>query len=440
MLYKSKECSVPSMGAAAAVAAVPGVGGDDSDERTETDSALTDEDEMVGPVRRRAKKKKVSIAAIRAAIADAGGIRPERRVPYSVVMEQYRKDHTRVRQHLFDKDSLTTVQCGAYTDNGTGRRCRNKTTIYPMYCWLHTQTRSGLKLIRSHIKDGGVGLQTLRRIRVADTSDGVDYSESIAEFTGKEREDGDEDIEGAFIVGNKVTFDSQHGIARLANSCQNGNVVSIAERKRVEAMTGRPMGCRDTNMKIYTDDDTKRTYLLASRNIEKNEELLVQYEPRDPDDDLDEVDDGVGADWPEDGPLGFGEYEDGHLVHYRLHTDDDRERKEITDLIDRARKTDLDKAPDEMSSEYPTLSVARVIEIRAKMAKSIRDDTERKKAKKLGHAGAIVVDDDDDDVDKDTAMKHEKTQEEKEKETSKHRRRPWTMDATDWVRKRRREK
>ena len=377
------------MAAAAAVAVVPGGGGDDSDERTETDSAWTDEDEMIGPVRRRAKKKKVSIAAIRAAIADAGGIRRESRVPYSVVMEQYRKDHTRVRQHLFDKDSLTTVQCGAYTDNGTGRRCRNKTTIYPMYCWLHTQLSTGLKLIRSHIKDGGVGLQTLRRIRVADTSDGVDYSESIAEFTGKEREDGDEDIEGAFIVGNKVTFDSQHGIARLANSCQNGNVVSIAERKRVEAMTGRPMGCRDTNMKIYTDDDTKRTYLLASRNIEKNEELLVQYEPRDSDDDLDEtnhiedeVDDGVGADWPEDGPLGFGEYVDGHLVHYRLHTDDDRESKRITDWIDRARNADLDKAPDEMSSEYPALSVARVIEIRAKMAKDRRDRREEEEKAK----------------------------------------------------------
>jgi hypothetical protein len=208
------------------------------------------------------------------------------------------------------------------------------------------------------------------------------------------------------------------------------------------------MGCRDTNMKIYTDDDTKRTYLLASRNIEKNEELLVQYEPRDSADDLDEtnhiedeVDDGVGADWPEDGPLGFGEYVDGHLVHYRLHTDDDRESKRITDWIDRARKADLDKAPDEMSSEYPALSVARVIEIRAKMAKDRRDRREEEeKAKKLVDAGATAVDDDDDAVDKDTAMEHEKPQEEKEKETSKHKRRPWTMDATDWVRKRRREK
>jgi hypothetical protein len=208
------------------------------------------------------------------------------------------------------------------------------------------------------------------------------------------------------------------------------------------------MGCRDTNMKIYTDDDTKRTYLLASRNIEKNEELLVQYEPRDSDDDLDEtnhiedeVDDGVGVDWPEDGPLGFGEYVDGHLVNIY-----DREKKETH--LDIARKKAVEMGlpsgtvivVDGVEYTYEILSAERVAEMRAKMHKSIRDDTERKKAKKLGHAGAIVVDDDDDDVDKDTAMKHEKPQEEKEKETSKHRRRPWTMDATDWVRKRRREK
>jgi hypothetical protein len=233
---------------------------------------------------------------------------------------------------------------------------------------------TSLKIIRSHIKDGGVGLQTLRRIRKADTRGGGNVGESIAEYTGKEVEEGDVVEEGAFVVGNKSMFDSQHGIARLANECRDGNVVSTAERKRVEDMTGRPMGCRDTNMKIYTDDDTKRTYLLASRNIEKNinEELLVQYESRDSDDDLDEtqqiadeVDDGVGTQWPEDGRLGFGEYKDGDLVNVVPH-----------DLA----------APVHIPSEYPGLSAARVAEIRDSMDKRIRDDGERKNGTKLDRA------------------------------------------------------
>jgi len=258
-----------------------GGGGEPSDdEATDTDtesSASDDSDDEHRP----------SASMIRAALDIARNAGGEKKVSYDTVMEQYRKDITRVRQHMFDRNSLTTVQCSALTEHGTGPRCKLKTTIYPMFCWLHTQLYTGCKLIHSHIKGAGIGVQTLRDIPMVHEDDdgGTDFSKNVAEFTGEVIEDGDEVEPGDpddplnpnFVVDGLSTFDSQHGLARLVNTCKKGSVVPVDIRRYVKKMTGRPIGCRDTNVAIVTNAADDRVYLMPKRAIRRGEELTVDY-------------------------------------------------------------------------------------------------------------------------------------------------------------------
>jgi hypothetical protein len=228
-----------------------------------------------------------SASMVRAALDIARNAGGEKRVSYETVMEQYKKDITRVRQHMFDKNSLTTVQCSALTEQGTGPRCKLKTTIYPMFCWLHTQLYTGCKLIHSHIKGAGIGIQTLRDIPMVHEDDegGTDFSKNVAEFTGEVIEEGvevepgdpDDPRNPNFVVDGLSTFDSQHGLARLVNTCRKGSVVPVDIRRYVKKMTGRPIGCRDTNVAIVTNAEDDRVYLMPKRAIRRGEELTVDY-------------------------------------------------------------------------------------------------------------------------------------------------------------------
>ena len=268
-----------------------GGGGEPSDdESTDTDIESTDSD--VGSIIASddsddERQRRPSASMVRAALDIQRGVGGEKRVSYDTVMAHYKKDITRVRQHMFDKESLTTVQCSALTEQGTGPRCKLKTTIYPMFCWLHTQLYTGCKLIHSHIKGAGIGVQTLRDIPMVHEDDdgGTDFSKNVAEFTGEVIEDGDEVEPGDpddplnpnFVVDNLSTFDSQHGLARLVNTCKKGSVVPVDIRRYVKKMTGRPIGCRDTNVAIVTNAADDRVYLMPKRAIRRGEELTVDY-------------------------------------------------------------------------------------------------------------------------------------------------------------------
>ena len=268
-----------------------GGGGEPSDdESTDTDIESTDSD--VGSIIASddsddERQRRPSASMVRAALDIKRGVGGEKRVSYDTVMAQYKKDITRVRQHMFDKESLTTVQCCALTEQGTGPRCKLRTTIYPMFCWLHTQLYTGCKLIHSHIKGAGIGIQTLRDIPMVHEDDdgGTDFSKNVAEFTGEVIEEGDEVEPGDpddplnpnFVVDGLSTFDSQHGLARLVNTCRKGSVVPVDIRRYVKKMTGRPIGCRDTNVAIVTNAADDRVYLMPKRDIRRGEELTVDY-------------------------------------------------------------------------------------------------------------------------------------------------------------------
>lgn len=175
---------------------------------------------------------------------------------------------TRVRLRHLKKSTKTTVQCTAQTRRGMGRRCRLRTTLYPKTCWLHTQMYQGVKVVRSQIKDGGLGVMTLKELSSNHTIgeyDGaiIPHGEaSTSEYMAQEPDAADGT---AGRIRNAIN--SQHNIVRLINDCKD-------DSKRDADGNAR---CEDENCEMEMNVRNDRIIVSTTKAIAKNEELFLSY-------------------------------------------------------------------------------------------------------------------------------------------------------------------
>ena len=151
-----------------------------------------------------------------------------------------------------------TVRCGTRTRNGKGRQCKNRTTIYPDHCYLHTQKNIGLKIAKSDIPGAGNGLYTLKELKRGDL---------IGEYKGVKRQ---EPVESGYDLEMKKNThidasSTQSCIARYINDCRRENIDK------------GHCGKQGSNCAFRLDNKRKRVTVRATRKIRPGDELYVSY-------------------------------------------------------------------------------------------------------------------------------------------------------------------
>ena len=149
------------------------------------------------------------------------------------------------------------VQCSAV--NRRGKRCKNRTCIYPEFCHVHTNLQRDLWIKESGIKGAGKGLFTLKDLKPNEKI--ADYGGRIVPPSHIKSGYGVQVNKDAVMEGAST----QSSIARYANTCRGEN------KKRKE--------CKGQNARLVVNQKDKKVTLRVAKKkkIKAGEEIFTTY-------------------------------------------------------------------------------------------------------------------------------------------------------------------
>ena len=148
-------------------------------------------------------------------------------------------------------------QCPSLTKNGT--RCKKRTSTSK--CWVHIQSIDHLRIKKSGIKDGGLGLYATKDLK----------KDHRIPYTGRVAKELPEDKHHPYALEIKSTHPKMYidankstdGLGRWSNSCRTIN------RKKGE--------CTGNNANLKLDTKNRKAMVKLTRNVKKHREILTSY-------------------------------------------------------------------------------------------------------------------------------------------------------------------
>lgn len=152
-----------------------------------------------------------------------------------------------------------------YIDNNTGKRCKLKLKNYPKYCYLHTMLVENIYISKSNIEKAGKGL-----------------------FAGPYG------FKKGQIIGKYSTPNNSINLGNVKKNCENKEncwaYIFCEDNENDNAMCWDSLGIRSSIIRYindaynthfknncYFDIIDNEVYVIASKKIKKNEEIMVSY-------------------------------------------------------------------------------------------------------------------------------------------------------------------